>query len=870
MKLTVNLLLVAALPAFGGETVYSREDASREERFANPPASARILPLHHGRPNDKAKADAELATLKRQGFGGFAGNVNFDTNYLENAASWETLRYTLGKARAMGMTFWLYDEKGYPSCAAGGKTLEGHPEWAARAYLVAVTNVPAGCAALPPSPPGRPVATLRRKSADGKGETVYVVTDDYILEGTHVSVSVSHFKYRYPNLLMREPTARFIEITHDAYKRELGPDLLRYTTSTFTDEPSLMTMWMRPMPYLCLPVSDELLAAYAKAAGHPLFEDVPELVSGEPSGAVAAVRHRFWSMVGERVSKNYIGQLTDWATANGILSGGHLLSEESLVSHIPLYGDFFRTMRSFSAPGCDVLTSVPANVPWVTPALPGSAAELNGARRVMSEASDHSQKYRKKGDTRPVYQVSVREIVGSLNRQIWGGVNTFTSYYRWGPFSDVEIRAINEEIGRTVTLMSEGRTAADIALLYPSDALMTGFTPCTGGARGGGAQRISDTFRRTGRLLFTDGRPFMIVDADALAEAEVRDGALVRGPLAWRTVILPHVGTLPLAAARKLADLVKAGGLVIALGELPVNSERAFPDDALKSLTKGWASLDDTQSEFLVDFLEACHRPAIRVVRGKADVLRFAHRHTDRGDVFLAMNDSGADWSGAVRLPGDPAVRIWNPRVGLSTSARGEIPLDLPAYGAVVLTTDGRVEGSLVSGRAMTFCPHLVPISRAPAKANLGKGMHVKAVTTELPDGFTRVETELTKSDVDTFAFYRWHYGSSPFPSAAKGVGYTVRALNSNGGSVLSGMFITDRDGNQWYKACPVDLSKGGTHEVTAAFASFAPHGGKLKGAVPALTAADVVSVSFGYGGHYGKAGDKIAFEVSAPKSLEL
>jgi len=111
-----DLVIAVALAATGwcclsgtpaSATVYSGEDASREERFANPPASARILPLHHGRPDDKARVDAELAKLKEQGFGGFAGNVNFSSNYFENATDWETLRYTLGKAHELGQTSML-------------------------------------------------------------------------------------------------------------------------------------------------------------------------------------------------------------------------------------------------------------------------------------------------------------------------------------------------------------------------------------------------------------------------------------------------------------------------------------------------------------------------------------------------------------------------------------------------------------------------------------------------------------------------------------------------------------------------------------------------------------------------------------------
>ena len=671
---TASLAMAVAFSS-AADAVYAPADASREVRFAHPPACARILPIRHNRPNDAAKAEAELKALKDEGFGGFVGNVNMSSNYLHDAESWQTFRDIVEKAHEMGMVLWLYDEKGYPSGPGGGLTLAGHPELQARAFLVSVTNEPGG---------------VRRVTG---------VRDAYIYEGTHIAICKSKFRYdAYPNLLLSEATDRFIGATHEAYRCALGP-ALGYIDSTFTDEPSLMTLWKQPMPELCLPVSDELLAAYEAKFGHPLQDDVPALVTGEPIGKTAEIRHRYWTMVAERVAKNYTGRLTEWASANGILSGGHLLAEESLVAHVPLYGDFFRVLRGLSAPGCDMLTSIPETVNPIAPILAGSAGELNGAPRVMSEASEHRQRTRRPGDTRPPVPVTARQIVGSLNRQIWGGVNLFTSYYRWEVFSPDERRAINEEIGRTLTLTAEGRSAAEVALLYPADALMTGFEPQNRDAGGKLAQCVSDSFKKALSALFQKGRPFLVVDAQTLASAEVKDGALAYGSLAWRTVILPSAVTLPLGAARKLAVLQEAGGQVIALGERPVNSERAFPDAEIVSLAAKWTHLPQDLADRLPETIASRHRPPFTVTRGAGNVLRFAHRRTAKdGDVLFVANDSPAPWTGALRIAGDPEVRIWDPRSGRSHTAMGEISLELPPYAAVVLTTSAEMRGRMTQG----------------------------------------------------------------------------------------------------------------------------------------------------------------------------
>ena len=145
MRTTICTIMLAAGAVFADSLPKAPpEGGSRAARFANPPASARILPLRHTRQNNRKLNDKELRDLMLAGFGGMGCNVTFSTNYLDSADDWDTLRYVVKGARAAGMALWLYDENGYPSGTARDKTLRGHPEWQARGVLIAVTNVAAG------------------------------------------------------------------------------------------------------------------------------------------------------------------------------------------------------------------------------------------------------------------------------------------------------------------------------------------------------------------------------------------------------------------------------------------------------------------------------------------------------------------------------------------------------------------------------------------------------------------------------------------------------------------------------------------------------------------------------------------------------
>ena len=220
MRTTICTIMLAAGAAFADSLPKAPpEGGSRAARFANPPASARILPLHHGRPNNRKANDAELRNLMLDGFGGMACNVSFGTNYLDSAADWDTMRYVAKEAQASGMTLWLYDENGYPSGTARDKTLKGHPEWQARGVLIAVTNVSAGARAELTLPPGTFRLAVACPMKGGRPDTdasvnldacaiggkvmwtapaqgpvqwrVIGVTEDFLHESTHAALSLA-------------------------------------------------------------------------------------------------------------------------------------------------------------------------------------------------------------------------------------------------------------------------------------------------------------------------------------------------------------------------------------------------------------------------------------------------------------------------------------------------------------------------------------------------------------------------------------------------------------------------------------------------------------------------------------------------------
>lgn len=904
------------------------------ERFANPPADTRILKIIHSWPDEPAQQDKLRARLVAQGFGGVVCNVAFD-EYLESEAKWRAFVRAVQAARDAGMALWLYDEKGYPSGNAGGLVLRDHPEWEARGLLVADLECEAGPVSLD-RPPGRlllaaafPIARTapreNQRGAPGLGATapasarrdspppielraqvgdrkldwtapagrwhVVLMTEDRLYEGTHADGNL-HRKMPYPNLIEAAPTARFIELTHARYAERLGPDLGRYFMATFTDEPSLMSMFLRRMPYRCLPWGPTLPAEFRRRRGYDLEPILGSLVT-DTGPDTARHRHDYWLTVGELVSENFFGQIQRWCQAHHIPSGGHLLAEENVVAHVPLYGDFLRCLRRLDAPSMDCLTSVPAEVPWYVARLVSSAAELEGRALVMSETSDHSQVWRPAGDARPKRVVTEAEIRGTCNRQFVNGVNVITSYYSFTGLTDDALRRLNEWVGRCATLLRGGRARANVAVVYPVESLWTRFVPASHWANASpAANRVEHAYRHALDTLFETRREFTVVDSQALVAARLEDGALKHGEAAWRVVILPGVDTLPAAAWKALLEFARTGGVVVALGARPANSEREFPDRGLEELARtlfgndpalpsiqplehggGGVYLPDGFEGLLPEVLNSVIEPVVAVSEAGAPV-RVALRRLEDHDVCFLINDSDRPWTGDVRLNTRSAGEHWDPATGRSApvAAGGPYRLALEPYGAAFLrfaSVDSPARRPLDAGTlpALDWQPLKLgdPIVSRGEFVREELGLDPARSTPTRP--VWRAKARLTKGAVDTFLFVRFPTTPGFELNAADSLAFETWVPDGQRAPTQLLVILKEQDGGDFLATTPRPLNAGGRDRSMVPLRRFTLAGWS-QDADGQLDPRRIAEVRIGWGGYFGAEGETIEFSVAGVQAV--
>jgi len=886
-------------------------------RFAQPPSDARILKIIHGWPDKADAQDKVISRLQAQGFGGVVCNVSFD-QYLESDAKWQAFTRAVNEAKKLGMAMWLYDERGYPSGNAGGITLRDHPEWEARGLLTADTESQGGAVALD-LPPGKLVLAgafpvqdgqidmakkvdLTARVRDGKLNwqapagrwRVLAITEHRLYEGTHADGNL-WAKIPYVNLLMPEPTARFIDVTYGGYARHLGDDLGKYFMATFTDEPSLMSLFLQPMPYRPLPWASNLPVEFQKRRGYSLDAAILPALVVDAGSIGEKTRYDFWLTVGELVSENFFGQIQDKCHPHHVPSGGHLLLEESIVGHVPLYGDFFRCIRRLDAPSIDCLTSLPPDVPWFIARLLSGAAELEGRSLVMSETSDHAQRYRPPGDQRPKRTVTEDEIRGTCNRLIVSGVNCITSYYSFADLSDEQLRRLNEWVGRCCTALRGGHQVADIAVLYPAESLWTKFVPSRHWTReAAAASRIENIYRAATESLFVSQRDFAFVDSRALTEAKVQTGELVHGQLRWRVVVLPGTDTLPLAAWENLARFVRSGGVVIGLGAMPANSESEFPSARVRELAKeifGFGGVDGSNSRkshtnaaggagiflpvglegLLPLVLDDLLEPDAKVTKAKSP-LRVTHRRLDDREVYFLINDSNKPWAGEVSFAANGQGERWDPATGRMTQrvTTSTVKLDLQPYGAAFFRfaamrppRQRAIVGGALPNLSLRFVPKIEP--SAPRGEFVRGDIAPDAARSRADSPAWRAVARLTKTKVDTHLFVQFRYTQPLDFSDADCLAIETWVPDGQATPNQLLVILHEDGGGDFLAETGRSLAAPGGERSFIPLSRF-QLAGWSKDADGVLDLKRVSDIRIGWGGYLGTEGETIQFSVALPQ----
>ena len=697
--------------------------------FSNPPVQYRMLQMSH-----QPTLDGTLDSLKKYGYGGVVSNVGF-ANYLQSDKEWQLFDDYQKRCTELGLGFWLYDEKGYPSGKAGGLTLQGHPEY--ETIGITCSRTEGNGKIAHPTPSGKryfddplficaaPVTNglydfskmidLTRENKKGEDTIKWQAPDQQqwgilsfhlkrMYEGTHIVTNVSDTG-RYINIIDREAIARFIGLTHEAYKSRMGDALPKSVHAVFTDEPSLMTSYLKNEVTLlpAIPWSRTFREEFKAKYGYDIVTSLPYLFE---DGGTKTVYKRldYWSFVSGLIEENYYGQIQNWCHANGPAASGHGLLEESLYWHAVYEGNLFRDLRRMDLPGLDMLTSDPmalarsSQIP--VPKFVSSVTHMTGKWENMSETSAHQQRAAK-------IPVSFPMRLATIGYQYALGLTRVTSYYGYHEFTDRERKIFNDYIGRLGLTLTYGKHKADVAVYYPIQTMWGNITPTRKTTweppdprrtepvpaktiRNPGlyltshcityapdlpdAQRVDAAFGEVSRELLASQIDFDYMDDQALSAATLQNGKFLINGEAFSCLVLPETKIIPLSTYKTIAAFISAGGSVVVLGNLP---QLGLNEEETKDVIGISAQLGTSKRVKVVRLIPEIQNAVSAFVHPdlKLDLpcreLFCNHRKDENSDIYYLINLSDQPVERKITFNATGNLENWNPMNGEMHPVKG-------------------------------------------------------------------------------------------------------------------------------------------------------------------------------------------------------
>lgn len=644
-----------------------------EQQFQNPPNEFRTLQIIHnfdafGR--DEQTLRERLGALKALGIGGLVVNVSFH-DYMRSEEQWQIFLKGVKVAKELGFTLWLYDEEGYPSGSAGGLVLERYPE-------------------------GEAIGLVRKVGEGGKVH--YEVQRMY--EGTHCTENV-YKKRRYPNLLNPKAVKIFLQVTHQAYAERL-PRIGQLFHAVFTDEPSLVTTYIRPpeKAWPAIPWVEDLPQEFRRRKGYDLEPYLENLFTD--TGNYQGIRCDFYEVVGQLLAERYFKPIQRWCQRYGLLSSGHLLAEESLVWHAMYYGDPFSCWKSMDAPGIDMLTSDPRAIVvgsgFLVPKLVASAAHLAGRNETMSETSDYIQRG---GNTR----ANLTMMKATANILYLLGINTITSYYAHPYGSEEERRdyaQYNPYVGRLSLMLRKAQHHCRVAVLYPIAGIWANFYPTTLSMYqphpNPRVREIDSQFLELCRGLLQHQIDYDIVDESSLQGARLQKGAFRIGKESYRVLVLPPTDALHQATLQKIAQMIQKGVEVICVGRIPLfAASRNERDEVVKALAEQWLGGDrlyPQRDERLFQRIKEAGGAEVEVTPQDPDLWISAYEKEGKR-IYFVVNVSQREIQSRLTLPWRGWISLWSPDNGevkpveaTPAGRKRQVSLSLSAFQGVFLVQE--------------------------------------------------------------------------------------------------------------------------------------------------------------------------------------
>ncbi len=699
MKTELAAVLIALMPAAARSAQPVDSFAALRQLFPSPPAEYSTAPfLVWDGEVTEADVDKHLADFHAQGIRAFFVHPRpgMITPYLSDR--WFDLwKYTLAKAKQLGMQAWIYDENSYPSGFAGGHVPAEMPESYNQGQGLTLYNLPQ----LAPDA-ARRFKVVLKKNGDAFEDVTTTLEKEQGHTGEYYAFELAYYDKRawhggwsYVDLLKPGVTGKFIEVTMRGYERAIGPEFGRAVPGIFTDEPNIVPPGRRNT----LRWTPDLFEQFRTRWGYDLRPKLPALY--EQTGDWRKVRHDYYSLLLDLFIDRWSKPWHAYTTAHNLEWTGHYW-EHGWPS--PNDGPDNMAMYAWHhVPGIDMLfnqykeevNAQFGNIRSVRELA--SVASQMGRRRTLSETYGGAgwelrfEDMKRLGDWE--YALGVNLMNQHLAFQTLAGVRkydypqSFTYHEPWWKHYHV----LANYFARLSAALSTGEQVNRIVVIEPT-------TSAWMYAQYGAADpRMMDLGRAFQNFL--NAIEARQVEYDLASERILRDVGRTEGPRlvagrrAYDLVVLPPgLESLDSRTVDLLADYLKSGGKVLSL------VDPALRVDGAESPRAAALAAQYPEAWTHASGPEALSNPAFITVEGK---LFHQRRVLSDGELLFFVNTNlDRPARAAVRIAAASAARLdpFTGRIEQYPVANSQVAVDLPPAGSLLLYTGAAAAGPATAG----------------------------------------------------------------------------------------------------------------------------------------------------------------------------
>ena len=707
----------------------------------------------------------QAGIMKEMGLGGYFmhSRAGLITEYLGD--EWfDLINEVADAAEATGMEAWLYDEDRWPSGSAGGKVtvdpqyrmkslyaFDAVPEkftWREDLYALYVgkmkdidlwhsREIPLAEAATAEAAEAAIAQAIEAAKAEEAASGVTAPGEWRVIWFAIVpdAPSSNYNGTTYIDTMSLKATNKFIEMTHEEYKKHCGDRLGRSIKGIFTDEPNRgCCMGNRADNgqgvFSCgIFWTDDIFEEFERRYGFdakPLIPCIFYRVNGE---RVHPVKLHYIDLGCNLFVERFAKPINEWCEANNMILTGHVLHEDSLMCQTAPNGSLMRFYEHMGYPGMDCLCE-DNNVYWAAKQLSSATRQL-GKKWALSELYGctgwqfNFKSHKAVGDWQALFGVNVRchhlswyTMEGESKRDYPASILHQSTWYK-------DYAKVEDYFSRFGVVMSQGRPDCDLLVMNPIESVWC--QAHAGWARWifNNSPDVAPYEERYCRLFHTlvghqidfDYGEEEMMTRLASVETDADGRPVLRvGKATYRTVLVTNMLTVRPTTVALLRQFMEKGGKVIFAGDLPTYVDAVKSDEpALLAAMDGAVIIPD-EAEAIVDAVRANTDAYVNVVNayGDTDTQIFAQVRRDFGGdgyavVVLNTNRGEAKENLTLKLavPSGYRVQEWNMESGErydATPIAGEvggcvcIAMELEAAGTrcFVLTKEDEVLPAVV------------------------------------------------------------------------------------------------------------------------------------------------------------------------------